>query len=63
MTQGMENIQAAEVAFPSTDLAADLAFYTRELGFRFLKTLAPFSPGAAGRCQVRLAPLPSDPGQ
>jgi quercetin dioxygenase-like cupin family protein/catechol 2,3-dioxygenase-like lactoylglutathione lyase family enzyme len=34
MTQGRENIQAAEVCFPSQDLAADLAFYTRELGFR-----------------------------
>lgn len=30
----IENIQAAEVSFPSQDLAADLAFYTRELGFR-----------------------------
>ena len=34
MTQGIDNIQAAEVTFPSTDLTADLAFYTRELGFR-----------------------------
>jgi quercetin dioxygenase-like cupin family protein len=31
---GLENIQAAEVCFPSQDLAADLAFYTQELGFR-----------------------------
>lgn len=28
------SIEAAEVSFPSTDLAADLAFYTGELGFR-----------------------------
>jgi quercetin dioxygenase-like cupin family protein/catechol 2,3-dioxygenase-like lactoylglutathione lyase family enzyme len=34
MTQGMENIQSAEVSLPSQDLAADLAFYTQELGFR-----------------------------
>jgi quercetin dioxygenase-like cupin family protein/catechol 2,3-dioxygenase-like lactoylglutathione lyase family enzyme len=31
---GMENVQAAEVSLPSQDLAADLAFYTQELGFR-----------------------------
>lgn len=30
----MDNVQAAEVTFPSQDLAADLAFYTKELGFR-----------------------------
>jgi len=34
MTQGMGNIQAAEVSLPSQDLTADLAFYTQELGFR-----------------------------
>lgn len=34
MTQAMDNIQAAEVILPSQDLAADLAFYTQELGFR-----------------------------
>jgi quercetin dioxygenase-like cupin family protein/catechol 2,3-dioxygenase-like lactoylglutathione lyase family enzyme len=34
MTQDMKNIQAAEVLLPSQDLAADLAFYTKELGFR-----------------------------
>ena len=34
MTQDMKNIQAAEVLLPSQDLAADLAFYARELGFR-----------------------------
>jgi len=34
MTQGMDNVQTAEVCLPSTDLAADLAFYTHELGFR-----------------------------
>ena len=31
---GSGNVQAAEVCFPSQDLAADLDFYTRELGFR-----------------------------
>jgi len=30
----MGTIQAAEVCLPSPDLAADLAFYTQELGFR-----------------------------
>jgi quercetin dioxygenase-like cupin family protein/catechol 2,3-dioxygenase-like lactoylglutathione lyase family enzyme len=34
MTLNQDSIEAAEVLFPSTDLAADLAFYTRELGFR-----------------------------
>jgi quercetin dioxygenase-like cupin family protein/catechol 2,3-dioxygenase-like lactoylglutathione lyase family enzyme len=34
MAQGRDNLQAAEVCLPSQDLAADLAFYTRELGFR-----------------------------
>ncbi|MFY9824104.1 MAG: cupin [Thermoanaerobaculia bacterium] len=34
MTQGMNNVQAAEVSLLSQDLAADLAFYTQELGFR-----------------------------
>lgn len=36
----MDNIQAAEVSLPSKDLAADLAFYTQELGFR-LDTIFP----------------------
>src|SRR5689334_1339176 len=36
----MDNVQAAEVSLPSQDLAADLAFYTRELGFR-LDTIFP----------------------
>lgn len=34
MKQVNNNIQAAEVLLPSQDLAADLAFYTREIGFR-----------------------------
>jgi quercetin dioxygenase-like cupin family protein/catechol 2,3-dioxygenase-like lactoylglutathione lyase family enzyme len=34
------NVQAAEVCLPSQDLAADLAFYTQELGFR-LDTIFP----------------------
>ncbi|HEY0351599.1 MAG TPA: hypothetical protein VGC48_05725, partial [Gemmatimonadales bacterium] len=34
MTHGLNNVQAAEVSLPSQDLAADLAFYTQELGFR-----------------------------
>jgi quercetin dioxygenase-like cupin family protein len=34
MNPGTDNIQAAEVSLPTQDLAADLAFYTRELGFR-----------------------------
>ncbi|HEX7184033.1 MAG TPA: cupin, partial [Thermoanaerobaculia bacterium] len=43
----MDNIQAAEVTFPSQDLAADLAFYTKELGFR-LDTIFPADdPGVA----------------
>ncbi len=28
------SIRAAEIALPSTDLAADLAFFTETLGFR-----------------------------
>jgi quercetin dioxygenase-like cupin family protein/catechol 2,3-dioxygenase-like lactoylglutathione lyase family enzyme len=36
----MDNIKAAEVSLPSKDLAADLAFYTQELGFR-LDTIFP----------------------
>ena len=36
----MDNVQAAEVSLPSQDLAADLAFYTGELGFR-LETIFP----------------------
>lgn len=43
----MDNIQAAEVALPSQDLAADLAFYTQELGFQ-LDTIFPADdPGVA----------------
>jgi quercetin dioxygenase-like cupin family protein/catechol 2,3-dioxygenase-like lactoylglutathione lyase family enzyme len=34
MTQGPENVQAGEVSLPSTDLAADLTFYTEVLGLR-----------------------------
>jgi quercetin dioxygenase-like cupin family protein/catechol 2,3-dioxygenase-like lactoylglutathione lyase family enzyme len=40
MTQPAGTIQAAEICLPSSDLAADLAFYTRELGFR-LDTIYP----------------------
>ncbi len=40
MTERPENVQAAEVCLPSTDLAADLAYYTRTLGFR-LDTIFP----------------------
>ncbi|MFL6200508.1 MAG: cupin, partial [Thermoanaerobaculia bacterium] len=43
----MENIQAAEVALPSQDLAADLAFYTRELGFRLDMIFPADDPGVA----------------
>ena len=34
MTQGPQNVQAGEVALPSTDFAADLTFYTEVLGLR-----------------------------
>jgi|SRR5688572_6490865 len=34
MTQGPPNVQAGEVALPSTDFAADLTFYTEVLGLR-----------------------------
>jgi quercetin dioxygenase-like cupin family protein/catechol 2,3-dioxygenase-like lactoylglutathione lyase family enzyme len=40
VTQPAGTIQAAEVCLPSADLAADLAFYTGELGFR-LDTIFP----------------------
>ena len=40
MTDHTDNIQAAEAWLPSTDLAADLAFYTETLGFR-LDTIFP----------------------
>ena len=40
MTDRTDNIQAAEACLPSTDLAADLAFYTETLGFR-LDTIFP----------------------
>ena len=40
MAEDAGNIQAAEVCLPSQDLAADLAFYTGELGFR-LDTIFP----------------------
>jgi quercetin dioxygenase-like cupin family protein/catechol 2,3-dioxygenase-like lactoylglutathione lyase family enzyme len=47
MMSGMDNVQAAEVILPSQDLAADLTFYTRELGFR-LETIFPADdPGVA----------------
>jgi len=36
----LDNVQAAEVCLPSTDLAADLAYYTETLGFR-LDTIFP----------------------
>lgn len=47
MTQGTDNIQAAEVSLPSQDLAADLAFYTRELGFRLDMIFPADDPGVA----------------
>lgn len=47
MTQGRGNIQAAEVSLPSQDLAADLAFYTRELGFRLDMIFPADDPGVA----------------
>ena len=40
MRQGPENVQAGEVCLPSTDLAADLTFYTEVLGLR-LDTIFP----------------------
>ena len=40
MTDRGDNIQGAEWYLPSTDLAADLAFYTGTLGFR-LDTIFP----------------------
>ena len=40
MTERPDNVQAAEVCLPSTDLAADLAYYTQALGFR-LDTIFP----------------------
>ena len=40
MTDRPDNIQSAEVCLPSTDLTADLAFYTEALGFR-LDTIFP----------------------
>ena len=39
-TERPDNIQAAEVLLPSTDLAADLGYYTETLGFR-LDTIFP----------------------
>jgi quercetin dioxygenase-like cupin family protein/catechol 2,3-dioxygenase-like lactoylglutathione lyase family enzyme len=47
MTQSMDNIQAAEVSLSSQDLAADLAFYTRELGFRLDMIFPADDPGVA----------------
>lgn len=41
------SIQAAEVSFPSTDLAADLAFYTGELGFRLDEIFPADDPAVA----------------
>jgi len=47
MMLDMDNVQAAEVTFPSQDLAADLSFYTGDLGFR-LETIFPADdPGVA----------------
>ena len=40
MTERPDNVQAAEVCLPSTDVAADLAFFTQILGFR-LDTIFP----------------------
>ena len=40
MTERPDNIHAAEVCLPSTDLTADLAYYTEALGFR-LDTIFP----------------------
>ena len=47
MTQGADNVQAAEVTLPSQDLAADLAFYTGELGFRLDMIFPADDPGVA----------------
>ena len=47
MTHGTNNIQAAEVTLPSQDLAADLAFYTKELGFRLDMIFPADDPGVA----------------
>jgi quercetin dioxygenase-like cupin family protein len=47
MTQGLESIEAAEVSFPSKDLAADLAFYTHELGFRLDEIFPADDPAVA----------------
>jgi len=47
MTQSMDNIQAAEVSLPSQDLAADLAFYTQEPGFRLDMIFPADDPGVA----------------
>jgi quercetin dioxygenase-like cupin family protein/catechol 2,3-dioxygenase-like lactoylglutathione lyase family enzyme len=47
MTQGMDNVQAAEVCLPSQDLTADLAFYTQELGFRLDMIFPADDPGVA----------------
>jgi quercetin dioxygenase-like cupin family protein len=40
MTERPDNVQAVEVCLPSTDLAADLAYFTGTLGFR-LDTIFP----------------------
>jgi len=40
MTERPDNVQAAELCLPSTDLATDLAYYTQTLGFR-LDTIFP----------------------
>ena len=40
MTERPTNVQAAEVCLPSTDLAADLSYYTQMLGFQ-LDTIFP----------------------
>jgi quercetin dioxygenase-like cupin family protein len=40
MSERPDNVQAAEVCLPSTDLTADLAYYTGTLGFR-LDTIFP----------------------
>ncbi|HKH45458.1 MAG TPA: cupin [Thermoanaerobaculia bacterium] len=47
MIQGIDNIQTAEVSLPSQDLAADLDFYTRELGFRLDMIFPSDDPGVA----------------
>jgi quercetin dioxygenase-like cupin family protein len=47
MTLNRGSIQAAEVSFPSTDLAADLAFYTGELGFRLDEIFPADDPAVA----------------